>query len=167
MRHDDDEFTEFARARTPALFHAARLMCGDAHTAEDLVQETLAKVYLVWGKKRIDNPAAYAHTTLLRTFISIRRRRMSGEYPVEFIPDWEASGPDSTARIDLMAALGALSPSDRAVLVARYLEDCSIDEIAHALHKNPSAVRRQASRALEKLRAVVGARAIFEGEESE
>ena len=44
------------------------------------MQETLAKVYVRWHRRlgaRIDNPAAYAQTTLVRTFLSARRRRWS------------------------------------------------------------------------------------------
>ena len=75
------EFEEFAYARTPHLLRSAWLLCGDVHQAEDLVQETLAKVYVRWHRRlggRIDNPAAYAQTTLVRTFLSARRRRSSG-----------------------------------------------------------------------------------------
>jgi DNA-directed RNA polymerase specialized sigma24 family protein len=39
------EFEEFARARAPHLYRAAWLLCGEHHRAEDLVQETLAKVF--------------------------------------------------------------------------------------------------------------------------
>lgn len=74
MAKHDEEFLEFASARTSHLFRTAYLMSGDWHQAEDLVQETLGKVYSVWGRKRrIENPDAYAQTVLTRTFISARR----------------------------------------------------------------------------------------------
>ena len=47
----DGEFEEFALARTPHLYRAAWLLCGDRHQAEDLVQETLAKVYVRMGRR--------------------------------------------------------------------------------------------------------------------
>ncbi len=40
-----EDFEEFALARTPHLFRTAWLLTGDRHLAEDLVQETLAKMY--------------------------------------------------------------------------------------------------------------------------
>ena len=61
----EQEFEEFALARTPQLSRSAWLLCGDRHQAEDLVQETLAKVYVRWRRplgSRIDNPAAYARS---------------------------------------------------------------------------------------------------------
>lgn len=88
------DFEAFAVARTPALYRSAWLLCGDPHQAEDLVQETLARVYARWHRPlggRIETPAAYAHTTLVRTFLSSRRKRSSRELPtaepVVFIDD--------------------------------------------------------------------------------
>ncbi len=56
------------------------------HRAEDLVQETLAKVYVRWHRRLgrpIENPAAYAQTCLVRVYISAQRRRSQHERPVE------------------------------------------------------------------------------------
>ena len=100
------DFETFAHARTPHLLRSAWLLCGDGHQAEDLVQETLAKVYVRWHRRlgaRIDNPAAYAQTTLVRTFLSARRRRWSGELPYAEPPDDDARGP---GRRDRPAAAG-------------------------------------------------------------
>ncbi len=58
MRPNADDFEEFARARTPHLYRTAWLLAGDRHHAEDLVQETLAKMFRAWrGVQRIDNPS--------------------------------------------------------------------------------------------------------------
>lgn len=45
-----EEFTEFAAAVSPRLHRAAFLLCGDWHTAEDLAQTALAKVFVSWRK---------------------------------------------------------------------------------------------------------------------
>ena len=90
MSRRHDEFEEFARARTPQLYRSAWMLCGDAHRAEDLVQDTLAKVFVRWHRplvRAIDNPAAYAHTTLVRTYISAQRRRSTHERPTEHLPE--------------------------------------------------------------------------------
>ena len=86
----ESEFEEFARARAPQLLRSAWLLCGDRHLAEDLVQETLAKVYVRLA--RLDNPAAYAQTTLVRTYLSLRRRRSSTEQPYADLPDRAVDG---------------------------------------------------------------------------
>jgi RNA polymerase sigma-70 factor (sigma-E family) len=156
------EFEEFALARTPPLLRSAWSLCGDAHQAEDLVQETLAKVYVRWHRRfggRIDNPAAYAQTTLVRTFLSARRRKSSGELPYADPPD--DLRPDGTAQTDLRllvaSALSDLAPADRALVVMRYLEDRSVRDVAAVLGISEGAVRSRSMRALERLRPLLDA----------
>lgn len=145
------DFTEFARARMPDLYRSAWLLCGDRHRAEDLVQETLAKVYGRWGP-RIANPAAYARTTLTRTWISQQRRRSTHERPVDRLPEQIAPGADDELRLTLMAALAELEPLDRAVVVLRFLDDASTEDVAHQLGLSNGAVRKRLMRALQRLR---------------
>ena len=40
-----EEFIEFATGASPRLRRTAFLLCGNWHTAEDLTQTTLAKMY--------------------------------------------------------------------------------------------------------------------------
>lgn len=70
-------FTVFAAGRAGHLFRSACLLTsGDVHLAEDLVQETVSRMYVLWGRaRRIDNPAAYAQTVLVPTFLTHRRPR--------------------------------------------------------------------------------------------
>lgn len=161
MSSRDEDFEEFAAARTPALLRSAWLLCGDPHQAEDLVQETLAKLYVRWrrplGRGAIDNPAAYTQTALTRTFLSARRRRSAGEVPQAALP--ERAVPDEadarSTRLALLDALADLSPPDRAVLVLRYLDDLSVEDTAAAMGTSPGAVRTRASRAIARLRPLL------------
>lgn len=153
---NEDEFREFAATRTPSLVRAAHLLCGNHHEAEDLVQETLAKVYLAWRRTRIDNPAAYARTTLTRTFISRRRKLSSSEIPVALDADRtdEPTAPpvDNALRLDLLDQLRLLAPLDRAILVLRHLEDLSVRDTAHTLGISEQVVRTRSMRALAVVR---------------
>ncbi|MEU3772090.1 SigE family RNA polymerase sigma factor [Streptomyces sp. NPDC032472] len=156
-----DGFREFAEARSGHLYRSACLLAsGDTHLAEDLVQETLGRMYLLWGRIcRIDNPAAYAQTVLVRAFLTHQRRRSAGERPVGQFPDpgAAAAGPgDPALRLTLLEALGRLAPKDRAVLVLRYWEDRSIEETADAMNTSSAAVRTRTSRALGRLREQLG-----------
>jgi RNA polymerase sigma-70 factor (sigma-E family) len=158
MRSTTEDFEEFARARTPQLYRTAWLLTGDRHHAEDLVQETLAKMFRAWrGLQRIDNPPAYAQTVLARTFISQRRRRSWTEQPVSSMPERADRPGDPALRISLQNALAELAPLDRAVLVLRFFEDRSVEQVALDLGKNAGAIRTRTSRALDRLRAVLGA----------
>ncbi|MFD5885025.1 SigE family RNA polymerase sigma factor [Streptomyces sp. NPDC060334] len=157
-------FREFAEGRAGSLYRSACLLAsGDTHLAEDLVQETLGRMYLIWGRTpRIDNPAAYAQTVLVREFLKHKRRRSAGERPfavptesvgTTVIP---VAGADPVLRLTLLEALGRLAPKDRAVLVLRYWEDRSVEETAEAMNVSSAAVRTRSSRALARLRAELG-----------
>ena len=155
----DQEFHEFARSRTRHLYRSAWLLTGDHHRAEDLVQETLAQVYGRWTRplaRPIDNPVAYAQTTLVRVLISGRRRRSQHEMPTADLPSDLAPGADHDLRLTLLAALDQLEPLDRAVLVLRYLEDVSAQDTADRLGLTSGAVRNRCQRALSRLRTTLG-----------
>jgi RNA polymerase sigma-70 factor (sigma-E family) len=154
-----EEYREFAANRAGHLYRSACLLTsGDTHLAEDLVQETLGRMYVLWGRvSRIDNPAGYAHTVLVRAFLTHRRRRSASERPVGELPDSALlSGDDPELRLALLGALHRLSPKDRAVVVLRYWEDRSIEETADAMNVSSAAVRTRAVRALAKLREQLG-----------
>lgn len=159
-RSRTDEFMEFATGRAGHLHRAACLLTsGDTHLAEDLVQETLSRMYTLWGRiSRIDNPAAYAQTVLVRTFLTHRRRYSATERPLAELPD--APGPrgadDPALRLALLQALRELPPKDRAVVVLRYWEDRSVEETADAMNVSSAAVRTRSTRALAKLRERLG-----------
>ncbi|MCX4681152.1 SigE family RNA polymerase sigma factor [Streptomyces sp. NBC_01433] len=154
----EDEYVEFVAGRAKALYRSAYVLAaGDTYLAEDLVQETLSRVYVHWKRvARADSPAAYAQTVLVRTFLTLRRRRSTGERPVGNMPDSAAAGPDAALRLTLLDALGQLPPRDRAVLLLRYWEDRSIEETAQMLKLSSGAVRSQGTRALNRVRALLG-----------
>lgn len=157
-RARDERFREFADGRTGHLFRSACLLTsGDTHFAEDLVQETLGRMYALWGRVgRIDNPAAYAQTVLVRAFLAHQRRRSSGERPYGELPETAVAAGDPTLRLSLLQALSRLPAKDRAVVVLRYWEDRSVQETADALNVSSAAVRTRSSRALAKLRDQLG-----------
>lgn len=157
VREAPADYLEFAAARSRQLFRTACLLTGDWHLAEDLVQETLAKMYRSWRRINRDAaPVAYANTVMVRTFLSQRRRRSSGEYPSDRLPDTAGPVVDPELRMTLLEALARMSTRDRAVLVLRYWEDRSVEETAQALRLSPEAVRAQSMRALQRLRALLG-----------
>ncbi|MEV5160067.1 SigE family RNA polymerase sigma factor [Streptomyces sp. NPDC053728] len=153
-------FREFAEARTRYLYRSACLLTsGDTHLAEDLVQETLGRMYVVWGRRtaRVGDPAAYAQTVLVRCYLAHQRRRSSGERPSGQLPqEVGESAPDASLRVTLLDALRGLPPKDRAVIVLRYWEDRSVTETADTLHVSSAAVRTRSTRALARLREQLG-----------
>ncbi|WP_436771839.1 SigE family RNA polymerase sigma factor [Yinghuangia sp. YIM S09857] len=153
----DTDYLEFAAARSGALFRIACLLTGDWHLAEDLVQETLGKVYVSWRRvSAADSPSAYADAILVRTFLSYRRKRSSGEMPTGSLPDRAYAADDPGLRLTLLDGLARLPERDRAVLILRYWEDRSVEEAAEVLRMSPGTVRVRSLRALRRLRRLLG-----------
>lgn len=161
-----EEFEAFVRGTAPQFYRTALLLTGDHHLAEDLTQATYVRIFASWGRvQRAGNPAGYTRVILMNTFLSHRRLRRSTERPApgadlaqsvaEHPEDRSVWDADPSTRVDLLAALAQLSPTDRAVLVARYWEDRSVAQTAHDLGLTESTVRTRARRALDRLRPLV------------
>ena len=153
-----DEYAEFAAARAGHLYRSACLLtAGDTHLAEDLVQESLGRIYVRWSRiSVVGNPAAYAQTVLVRVFLTHQRRRNSRERATDVLPEVPAAGVDTPLRLTLLDALARLPAKDRAVVVLRYWEDRSIEETAGVLNASAAAVRTRCTRALKQLRELLG-----------
>ncbi|GAA3771409.1 SigE family RNA polymerase sigma factor [Micromonospora maritima] len=132
------------------------MLTANPHDAADLAQEALARLGAAWPRvQRRDNPEAYVRTTMARLHIS-RWRRTRRERLVSDVPDRPVDDPAIErvgAAEELWPAVAALPPRQRAVLVLRYYEHRSDDEIAELLGVSRGTVRSQAARALDKLRA--------------
>ena len=86
-----------------------------------------------------------------------KRRRWAGVAHL-FAEDRERTpGPDSLAvdRADVRDALAALSPRERACVVARYLDDLSTKEVADRLGLSEGAVKRYLSDARTRLGGIL------------
>ncbi|HEY7009513.1 MAG TPA: SigE family RNA polymerase sigma factor, partial [Jatrophihabitantaceae bacterium] len=151
-------FRAFVETNGAALLHAARLLTGDHHRGEDLVQTALTRVYLKWD--RIDTPLAYARKALVSAHIDSSRRRWWGEKPAETMPEVSAaeSGDVDAAdeRDELRRLLAGLSPRERAVVVLRYYCDLSEQDTAATLSVPVGTVKSTCSRALSRLRVEIG-----------
>lgn len=157
----DEQFHRFVATRRAGLVRTATLLtAGDAHLAEDLVQSTLTKLYVAWPAfQRADNPDGYVRRTLVNALTDERRRwwrrreRTMAELPER--PAAETPGGDISD--GLRAALTELPPRMRAALVFRYFYDLDVADTADALGCSEGTVKSQTARALDRLRAVLGA----------
>jgi len=153
----DEEFAEFAETASPQLRRTAFLLCGNWHTAEDLVQTTLTKVFVSWRRiQRRDAARAYAARTLVNTYLADRRSKRSTELLTDRFPERPVAPPAPETRMVVLGVLATLPPRARAVVVLRYWEDLSVDQVAAVLGCSPGNVKSLAARALGKLRAVLG-----------
>ncbi|HET6668228.1 MAG TPA: SigE family RNA polymerase sigma factor [Intrasporangium sp.] len=152
----DAEFSAWMTARQPSLTRTAYLLTGDHHSAEDLVQATLAKVYLHWDKvQRREMVDAYARRILVNENNSVWRRAWKRrEVTIAEVPDRVANDepPDEGRSAALWRFVQTLPKRQRAVIVLRYYEELSEAETADVLGISVGTVKSQASRALASLR---------------
>jgi RNA polymerase sigma-70 factor (sigma-E family) len=150
----DAEFTAYVSARRAHLRRTAYLLCGDWHLAEDLVQMTLAKVYVAWPRiDRDSTPDAFARRTLIRTHIDETRHPWHRTRAAQEAPD-EAQ-PEGLAVEDrdaLMSALRDLPDGQRRVVVLRHWLGLSVEEAARDLGCSTGTVKSQTARAVQRLR---------------
>ncbi|MEU1601790.1 SigE family RNA polymerase sigma factor [Micromonospora matsumotoense] len=157
MGDRDTAFAAYFAARSEAMRGTAYLLCGDWHRAEDLVQTAFTKLYLVWNRvSRHEVLDAYVRRILVRTFLDERRRgwwrreRVGGEQTDRPTPP---EAPET--RLVLLQALAAVPPRQRAVLVLRYWEDQSVEEVAALLGCSAGTVKSQSARGLDTLRGLL------------
>jgi len=151
-------FDEYAFARIPALMRLARLLSGDEHRAEDLVQDVLAKAYVRWGRiSTMDQPDLYVRRMLVNAHHSWWRRLSSHETSVDTFGPERPGATDEAAEVAERDALWrlvqALPARQRTVIVLRYYEDLDDATIAEILNCSTGTVRTHAKRALTALRA--------------
>lgn len=150
-------FEEFADTRLPALLRFAGVLTGDRALAEDVLQEVLVRTHHRWKKiGALDRPELYVRKMIVNEFLSWRRRTWrllpagaGTDLDTGHFPD-HAGG--YAERESLLAELAKLPRRQRAVLVLRYYEGLSDNQIATALGCSPGTVRGYASRALAALR---------------
>jgi RNA polymerase sigma-70 factor (sigma-E family) len=153
---EEEEYREYVVARLDRLRRTAYLLCGDWHTADDLVSITLARLYRTWRRaKQMENLDAYVRAMLTNAFLDEGRRPWRREEATTTLPEQAATSPypavvDRAALADLLTALPR---RQRAIVVLRFYCDMSVAEVAQLLGVSEGTVKSQAARGLEILRA--------------
>jgi RNA polymerase sigma-70 factor (sigma-E family) len=153
VRGRDQDFAEFFSTRFEGARRIAYAMCGSWSEAEEIAQNAFVRVYGRWARIRIETVDAYLRTVLTRVFLDSRRRGRSREHAVAEPPE-QAVPPDhsSDERMAMHAALMAVPPGQRAVLVLRFVADLSVEQVAGALGCSAGTVKSQTARGLATLR---------------
>ena len=139
---DEAGFRSWMAVRGPVIRRKAYLMTGDWYAADDLAQDVLVTVYSRWTRvARGSNVDAYANRVLVGKYVDSARRPWRRETAVETPHD--RADASATAAFD-------------AVVVLRFTDDLSVDEIAHSLDIPAGTVKSRLSRALDALRTALG-----------
>jgi RNA polymerase sigma-70 factor (sigma-E family) len=165
----DAEFSEYMAARQPALLRTAYLLTGDVHTAEDLVQTALAKLYLSWDKvQQRELVDAYVRRILVNEHNSLWRRPWKRRETVTAeLPEEATSSTTGGHDPELWELVQSLPRKQRAAVVLRYYEELSEAETAAVLGVSVGTVKSQTSRALAALRTRAGTLTTHDSSEEE
>lgn len=177
MQSVDTQFLEQLRRFDPQALRALhdqfyapvyryiRFKVRDAHSSEDLTSEVFVRVLealkrgMVWHT----TPAAWIFG-IARNVVADHYRRQSRRTEVEL--DEGLAGPGENSLIGrimaaeqrqaLARAMALLTDEQRDVILMRFMEELSIQDVAEALHKTPGAVKGLQHRALRALAEVMG-----------
>lgn len=140
------------------LYRAARSLCGSREEAEDLVQETFARVLQKPRLLRSDDDLGYLLRVLRNTFISMRRsasRRPQATAPpevLESVEDRTVAQPG--ARLELAELYGAISelpPDFRDAVMAIDVVGLSYRQAARALRVREATITTRLHRGRQRI----------------
>ena len=172
QRTDSEALATLQRDHGRALFgFLLGLTAGDAQRAEDLVQETLVRV---WQHPEVlasehASLRPWLFTVARRLAIDDRRARLSR--PQEEHPEGLEQAPapgdqvnGSVTALDVRRAVGSLGPEHREVLVQVYFRDLSVAEAAAELGIPAGTVKSRTYYALRALRKGLPGYGLHSGE---
>jgi RNA polymerase sigma-70 factor (ECF subfamily) len=140
------------------LYRAAWALCGSREDAEDLVQETFARLLARPRLLRHDDDLGYLLRALRNTFLSQKRtesrRLRTGPLPdqLDVLADPRARNPEAAIEAaELYAAVAALPDDFRDVLVAVDVAGLSYKEAARSLRIREGTVMSRLYRARQQV----------------
>jgi DNA-directed RNA polymerase specialized sigma24 family protein len=154
LASSDDEFRLIFNAEAPRLERFAKLMCGDAALARELVEEALARTREQQHHVARSDRGAFALQTLIDLLETAGERRWLRGSPRS---SWRSSsGSDPGDRDSAIAnALNELDFAARAAFLLRVDWPLRTQEVAEVLNRDVNVVRGDITRARDQLKPYV------------
>ena len=156
-RGDLGAFEQIVRRHQAWVWKIAYRFLGDKEEAADIAQEAFLRLLDASGRYK----ATARFTTYFYQVISrlcLDRARKKRPVYLEELPDCPDPRPGPLEEMErqevsagILAALGGLPPEYRIVIILRYFEGLSGQEIADVLKKTPKATERLLARARQSL----------------
>ena len=170
---DRDAYRVLVERHSRKVYRMAYRMTGNAHDAEEVVQESFLRAYQKlkqfagnanFGTWVYRIAANYAIDRIRQRNAEEARRESPSKAgqdslevdPLSRVQDVSPSPERLAGSVQLAermkAALGELSPAERTAIVMRHWDGCGIEEIAVVLKSNTNATKNTVFRAVQKLR---------------
>lgn len=156
---DDTAFTYLFNRYRDAIHRLFVQRLGGANDADDLLQETFVKVYIHLDRYRPDYTfGQWVYTIARNTFIDFIRKRQDDlsiddrfTAPASTAPNPEESVINRQQRSQIEQYLDRLAPRYRRLIVLRFFDGFSYEEIAAKLSLPLGTVKTQIHRAREQM----------------
>ncbi|MFN2588203.1 MAG: RNA polymerase sigma factor [Actinomycetota bacterium] len=151
----DEALVDFCRSEYPRLVGLLGLYCGDRRVAEELAQETLARVWRKWPVVHgLDRPDAWAQRVAINLANSYLRRLVAERRARSRVPPPRHSElPPVDVVVTVRRAVGSLPRRQREAVLLHYYLDLPLAEVAERMGTTPGAVKSLLHRAVGRLRS--------------
>ncbi len=162
MRSRQNEVLALLERSGPALHALLTRLTLRTDAAEELMQELFIKLNAARNGRGVENWDAYARRAAINLAFDWRRKRGSPAMPLDRIPEPIYTGNSPLGSLveaeeleETLDAISRLKETPRRVLVMRYIQQESYDQIAEQLGRSPHHVRALCARAMERLRTTL------------
>jgi RNA polymerase sigma-70 factor (ECF subfamily) len=156
MPNEDEAFDELFQAEYASVLSTVFLVCRDYQRAQDVTQEAFVQLLRRWDRvSRFDRPGAWVRRVAIRLAQrSVGREALRRRAEATAVRP-EAADPLEAVDVDVVDAIGKVSPAQRVTVVLFYYERLTLQEIAHVLGCSSSTVGVHLHRARARLEALL------------
>lgn len=154
IKGDKQAFLDLIEPQKEKLYKIAYTYVKNEQDTLDIIQETICKAYV--SLETLRNPK-YFNTWLVKILINISITTVNKNKKITYLEDKEieydtSSISDCNNRLDLMTELDKLPQKYKDVIILKYFDDLTIEEISRILEIPIGTARTHLYRGLESLR---------------
>jgi RNA polymerase sigma-70 factor (ECF subfamily) len=162
-RRNSQAFGELYEKHAVRVYRYAWILVGNRHDAEDITAQTFLRAWQAIERYRwLGRPfSSWVLTIAHNLAVDHVRNNRNGDRPVEMLPAGKTvHNPEAVWQLRVETegvrdAIMRLKPTQREVVLLRFVDDLGYDEVARILDKTVNAVRVIQYRALCNLRRMV------------
>ncbi|MFT5280976.1 MAG: RNA polymerase sigma-70 factor (ECF subfamily) [Flavobacteriaceae bacterium] len=159
----EDSFIEHYNEHSDGIFRLCFFKTGDRELATDLVQDTFMRVWDTLQKgKEVENLKAFIYQVAKNAIIDYYRKKKTSSLDSLLEEGFDEQGDDNREKHadvfeakQLMQHVHELDDMYRDILLLRYVEDFSIEEIAEHVGEEKNNISVRIHRALKKLETII------------